>query len=159
MTDLSDELAKLAELRAASAEAGTTHTTSKAKLAEQQELCLGLMLQAKSKTFRHDESGILFTRNEKRVKGQVDDRRRYVRYCLEQDAGVAEFLDNCAFGGDDFDVTEAFYDLLVGGLEMLSVTPKQDKANALARQHINDEAPLPPGLNFRPDPYIQQRGS
>jgi hypothetical protein len=26
----------------------------------------------------------------------------------------------------------------------------------MAKAHIDDEQPLPPGLSFRPDPYIQQ---
>jgi hypothetical protein len=152
---LADALARLSELKTRTEDEGRTYKTQNAEFKEHQQVCLDLMEAQKTKSFR-GEDGTLFTRCEDRVKGQVEDRRLYIRYCLEQDEGVQEFLDAHATT-EGFEA--AFYDLLVGGLELVSVKEKQDKCNAQARAHIDDETPLPPGLTFRPDPYIQQRRS
>lgn len=161
MPPLSEELERLSELKTIAEDTGRYYKEAGAVFKEQQAKCLDLMEAVGFKSVR-GEDGTLYTRCEDRVKGQVEDRRLYIRWCLEQDEGVQEFLHEhtCDLGirARGAFVSD-FMELLVGGLELVAVKEKQDRANAQARAHIDDEAPLPPGLTFRPDPYIQQRKS
>jgi hypothetical protein len=158
MPTLNTELQRLSTLKDLTEVKGRDYKAQSADFKEQQTKCLDLMEAQGCKSWR-GEDGTLYTRCEDRVKGQVEDRRLYIRYCLEQDEGVQEFLNWAWEKGDELELHEKFYDLLVGGLELVAVKEKQDRCNAQARAHIDDEAPLPPGLTFRPDPYIQQRRS
>lgn len=163
---LNTELQRLSTLKELTEVKGRDYKDQNAEFKQHQTTCLDLMAAAGCGAWRDDTTGTLYTKVEDRVKGQVEDRRLYIRWCLEQDAGVQEFLREWSPEGviepdlvDSAEFEAAFYDLLVGGLELVAVKEKQDRCNAQARAHIDDEAPLPPGLTFRPDPYIQQRRS
>jgi hypothetical protein len=164
MPDLNAELQRLSDLKDVAEESGRDYKERNAEFKAHQSRCLDTMEAAGCKSWR-GETGTLYTRVDDRVKGQVEDRRKYLRYCLEQDEGADVFLRNvetAVLAGDARKVPQLivdFYDLLIEGLELVAVKEKQDRCNAQARAHIDDEAPLPPGLTFRPDPYIQQRRS
>jgi hypothetical protein len=160
--DLNAELQRLSVLKHKSERVGQYKADRTNAFKIHQDRCLDLMEAMRCKSWRNDEDGTLYTRVEDRVKGQVEDRRLYIRWCLEQDEGVQEFLNDITCDrhpSTQADFVQSFYELLVNGLELVAVKEKQDRANAQARAHIDDEAPLPPGLTFRPDPYIQQRRS
>lgn len=123
---------------------------------EQQAKAMRLMEAERCDSFR--TGGVLYTAIPDRMKGQVDDRSRFVRWALEQDDGIQEFLEWLdAEGRQDTApaITERFYSAIMG---TSVVRYKEDgtACNSMAKAHVDDEVPLPPGLNFRPDPYIQR---
>lgn len=155
MTSLNAELQRLSTLKELAEVVGRDYKAKSADFKAHQDYCMELMEAEESESSR--TQGVLYTHCKDRVKGQVEDRRLYIRWCLEQDEGVQEFLGK--LDTYDQDLVHEFYELLVGGLELVAVKEKQDRCNAQARAHIDDEASLPPGLTFRPEPYIQQRRS
>lgn len=158
MNPLATELHKLSTYKELTENAGRIYKETGAHFKEQQTKCLDLMEADECESFR--TGGTLYTRIDDRVKGQVEDRRLYLRHCLENDEAVQDFVNWAWEAGNELEgVAEKLYDLLLGGLELCVLKEKQDRCNAQARAHIDDEAPLPPGLTFRPDPYIQQRNS
>lgn len=88
-----------------------------------------------------------------KVKGQIEDRGPYVRWCLENDEAIIEFL-RLYPEVDEQD----FYDAIMGTSQ---VSYKEDGTimNQQANAHVDDGAPLPPGLTFRPAPYISMTKS
>ena len=94
-----------------------------------------------------------------KVKGQIEDRRPYIRWALENDPAIVEFLMTyCPYDLDTEVFREAFFDAITS---TSTVKYKEDGnvMNQQARAHVDDGAPLPPGLTFRPDPYISMRKS
>jgi hypothetical protein len=112
--------------------------------------------------------GTLFSVVQK-IKGDVDDRDRYVRWALENDEGIQEFLEYLRIqiagrsaGVLDLDsvieIEQRFYEAILG-TELVEYRHKQDKLNQLVSQYIDDDMVLPPGATFRPDNYISQRSA
>lgn len=130
----------------------------------QQAKCLRLMEDEEADSFR--TGGVLYTAIPGRMKGQVDDRSRFVRWALEQDEGIQEFLgwvedyyrydDVMAPAFDEF--KEKFYEAIMG-TSVVTYKENGTACNSMAKAHVDDEVPLPPGLSFRPDPYIQRLSS
>jgi cytoplasmic iron level regulating protein YaaA (DUF328/UPF0246 family) len=159
MTTLAEDLREL-RLRKDAAEAeGAEKKFADVKFKEWQAHCLNRMEAEEAESFR--TTGYLYSIN-KRVKGQIEDRRPYVRWALENDEGIQEFLDEMEDAVvsqhesiDDVvaDLRSSFYDAIMNTSQ---VSYKEDGhvINQQARAHVDDEAPLPPGLTFRPDPYI-----
>jgi hypothetical protein len=154
MTTLAEDLREL-RLRKDAAEAeGAEKKSADVKFKEWQAHCLNRMEAEEAESFR--TTGYLYSIN-KRVKGQIEDRRPYVRWALENDEGIQEFLQRWSPDTIEVDVEAAFerdfYDAIMNTSQ---VSYKEDRhvINQQARAHVDDEAPLPPGLTFRPDPYI-----
>lgn len=101
--------------------------------------------------------GLLFSTVEK-VDGYVEDRAEFVDWALRQDTAIADFIDAWMppSGGSDF--IEALFDAITS-TELVTYKENGDNLNQIARAHIDDGAPLPPGANFRPKNYISQRKS
>jgi hypothetical protein len=160
MTTLTEELREL-RLRKERAEAsGRLKKEDDAAFREQQARCLDLMEAQECESYR--TGGTLFSAVQDRVKGQVDDRRKFIRWALENDEAVAEFIAEwgiCAADGTpDAAFEEAFYDAITN-TSVVKLKEDGSAVNSMAKAHIDDEAPLPPGVSFRPDPYIGQRAS
>lgn len=107
--------------------------------------------------------GTLFAVVEK-VKGGVEDRAEYVKYALDNDEGLQEFIAEyemalgCHYEPDHTcrrDLKENLYRAITG-LAVLSLREDGALLNRLARSHVDDGIPMPPGTNCRPDPYISQ---
>ncbi len=96
--------------------------------------------------------GLLYSAVEK-VDGYIEDRQAFVRWALEQDEGIGEFLQKWVCR-EDF--IEEFYDAITS-TELVSYKEDGTHLNAIARAHLDDRVPLPPGANFRPKNYISQR--
>ena len=97
--------------------------------------------------------GVTFSKVEK-VKGQVDDRAEYIRWALDNDVGFQEFVQALK----DVAVCVDLYEILAN-LELVKLKENGTLLNQQATAHVDDGAPLPPGLGFRPDNYISQRVS
>lgn len=160
---LADELDHLGVLKRKAERVGRYKKDRDEVFKTHQVECLDLMEAQKSKSHR-GEDGTLYTRVDDRVKGQVEDRRTYVRWALEQDEAVQEFLEATIAKLRPQTVSglsawvASFYDAVMN-TELVKFQADQGHANALARAHVDDEAVLPPGLTFRPDPYVQMRRS
>lgn len=63
------------------------------------------------------------------IYGQIQDRSAFVEWALEHDAELVQYKE------------------------------REELINQLARKHVDDGEPLPPGLGVRPREYISQRGS
>ncbi len=159
MPTLAQELSVLYRLKKKAEALGTKKSAADAAFKQKQTRALARMEYAEAGSFRHDKLNVLFTKVADRVKGQVDDRRLFVRWALEADEGIAEFLVRLArcttLDGDDVDLEEAFYDAIMN-TELVTYKENGTACNSMAKAHVDDETPLPPGLSFRPDPYIQQ---
>jgi hypothetical protein len=121
----------------------------------QQAKCLRLMEADEADSFR--TGGVLYTAIPDRMKGQVDDRSRFVRWALEQDDGIQEFIETYV-DREPSAAVEAFYAAIMG-TEVVTYKENGTACNSMAKAHVDDEVPLPPGLSFRPDPYIQRLSS
>lgn len=161
---LAQELQELQRLKKETEAAGRDKTERSAAFQRQQQRCLNLMEAEGCESYR--TGGVLFTANRERMKGQIEDRRLYVRWALEQDEGVQEFLERWgsvllhakAPASMVDELEEDLFEVL-SNLSMLKLKEDGHVINQQARAHVDDERPLPPGLTFRPDPYVQQRSS
>ena len=151
-TLLADDLLELRRLKDVAEEEGTDKKEADAAFKQHQLRVLDRMEAEKSASFRTGD--YLYSIN-KRVKGQVTDRKLYVRWALENDPAILEFLDRCRFSYDGWDDDEdaRFYDAITS-TSMVSYKEDGTIINGQARAHVDDEATLPPGLDFRPDPYV-----
>ena len=165
MTTLAEDLRELRRLKDEAEASGTDKKADDAAFKRQQSRCLDRMEAEEAASFRVPNH-YLFSRVDK-VKGQIEDRTPYVRWALENDEGIQEFLAYMseAVADETYDVKavsddleQRFYDAIMG---TSTVSYKEDGhiINAQARAHVDDEAPLPPGLTFRPDPYISMTKS
>jgi hypothetical protein len=162
MTTLAEDLRELRRLKDAAEETGREKKATDANFKRWQAQCLERMEAEESDAFR---TGDYLYSVVTRVKGQIEDRKPYVRWALENDEAIQEFINEnirwaCGFADapDGYEalideMTEAFYDAIMG---TSTVSYKEDGhvINQQARSHVDDGAPLPPGLTFRPDPYI-----
>ncbi len=149
-TTLAQDLQEMHRLKQVAEQHGTEKKTADAAFKQKQTLVLARMQFEDADSFR--TAGVLFTAINDRVKGQVDDRRQFVRWALESDEGVEEFLDEVQIHPGDY---EKFYDAIMN-TELVTYKENGTACNSMAKAHVDDETPLPPGLSFRPDPYIQQ---
>ncbi len=170
MSSLADDLRKLRALKDTAEEDGRDKKDSDTAFKQHMAHCLDRMEAEEAASFRTPGKGsYLFSRVDK-VKGQIEDRAPYVRWALENDEGIQEFINEnirwaCGFADapDGYEalveeMTEAFYDAIT---RTSTVKYKEDGniMNQQARSHVDDGAPLPPGLTFRPDSYISMTKS
>lgn len=113
--------------------------------------------------------GTLFSLVEK-VDGYVEDRAEYIDWALRQDDGLNEFIQENLIWAAGFadapdgyealckQMIEAFYNA-IKNTELVTYKEDGQALNAIARAHIDDGAPMPPGVNFRPKNYISQRSA
>jgi hypothetical protein len=150
MTTLAEDLRELRRLKDEAEETGREKKATDASFKRWQAQCLERMGAEESDAFR---TGDYLYSVVTRVKGQIEDRKPYVRWALENDEAIQEFLDLINAHDDDPGLVEAFFDAIMG---TSTVSYKEDGhvINQQARSHVDDGAPLPPGLTFRPDPYI-----
>ena len=155
-TTTAAELQQLDALKAKAEDAGRDKKKAGAAFKEQEQRCLERMQAEECESFR--TGGTLFTANFDRVKGQVEDRRLYIKYALDNDEAVAdylEWLESCGVAGGG---RERLYEML-RDLSGLHLKEDQRVLNDLAKSALDDEVPMPPGVTYRPDPYIQRRRS
>lgn len=155
---LADELDELHRLKEAAEDVGRDKKKADAAFKEQEHACLERMAADRAESFR--TGGYLYTANQERVKGQVEDRRKYIDYALDNDEAVADFIDWVL---DKRPLKEGVlrgqvYDML-RNLSGLHLKEDQRVLNDLAKSALDDEVAMPPGTTFRPDPYIQKRAS
>jgi hypothetical protein len=109
------------------------------------------MARAKQESMRPAGVGYTFTAVNDKVKGQLDDRRPFLEYGLENDPALTHFIAQWAEGRQDFE--RELYDALLN-LSILKLAERQDLLNKYARAAHDDERPLPPGVGLRLDPYV-----
>lgn len=155
MSTLNQELHELRRLKDEAERLGREKEKADTAFKKQKAKCLqrAEIEEADSSRTR----GYLYTFEQQRVKGQVEDRGPYVRWALENDPVVQEFLSFLAAISEE-DLEDRFYEAITS---TSTVKYKEDGhvMNQQARSHIDDAAPLPPGLTFRPDPTISMRKS
>lgn len=157
-TLLADDLLELRRLKDVAEEEGTDKQAADAAYKKHMAHCLNRMEAEKAESQRTGD--YLYSVN-KRVKGQIEDRKQYVRWALENDEGIIAFLDAihdlCVDRKDGLvrlaELEDSFYEAIMG-TSMVSYKEDGTIINGQARSHVDDEAPMPPGLTFRPDPYI-----
>lgn len=159
MRTLNEELHELRRLKDIAEAEGTEKKEADAVFKKQMEVCLHRMETEESDSSR--TRGYLFTAVPDRMKGQVEDRKRYVRWALENDPGICEFLDRWTVDmhPKSFPNFEGDFYAAIMGTSVVKYKEDGTVINGQARAHVDDGAPLPPGLTFRPDPYIQMRKS
>lgn len=115
--------------------------------------------------FSMKTAGTLFSVVQK-IKGAVDDRARYVRWALENDEGVSNFIvrlmglaDTACYSQEEVDALIEEFIEAITSTELIEYKEKGDKLNQLVSTAIEDDEILPPGTTFRPDNYISQRAS
>lgn len=91
-----------------------------------------------------------------KVKGHVQDRKRFVRWALQEDDAIQDFLQRWMPEGGEKAFIEDFYDAAMG-TALISYKPDTTELNRMANAHVEDGEPLPPGVQWRPDSYISQR--
>lgn len=150
-TLLADDLLELRRLKDVAEATGKKKQADDKAFRQHTAKALERMEIERSSSFRSPDNDYLYSVN-KRVKGQIEDRKQYVRWALENDEGILEFLRATEL--DERPAMVAlFYDAIMG-TSMVSYKEDGTIINGQARSHVDDEAPLPPGLTFRPDPYI-----
>jgi hypothetical protein len=158
---LNEELAYLRALKDHTELAGKDKRDSDQIFKQHMAKCLERMEIEESDSFRSKSTGYLFSVVNK-VKGQIEDRRPYVRWALENDPSIDEFLakwGKCAVDDDtEAEFAGDFFDAITS-TSVVTYKENGDTMNQQARAHVDDGAPLPPGLTFRPDPYISMRKS
>ena len=157
MSNLNDELTVLRQLKDAAEEHGREKKEADQAFKQQQARCLDLAEAAQCGSWRSKDNGYLFTFETDGVKGQVEDRKLYVRWALENDEAILDFLANLeANTGTDY--TERLLDAITS-TSIVKYKEDGHVLNQQARTHTNDKAPLPPGATFRPDPKVSMRKS
>lgn len=155
------ELIKLRKLKNANLAAGKKKTAADTTFKKHQAHVLTRMEAEEIESLK--SSGTLFVVVEK-VKGGIEDRAEYVKYALDEDAGLQEFIEKWTntLGDDRFDPAvygpqfqEELY-ATITGLSLLSLKEDTGLLNKAARAHVDDGIPMPPGVSCRPDPYISQ---
>lgn len=145
-----EELAHLRKLKREAEEVGRKKKDADSQFKSHQRVCLDRMEAEEIDSLK--SGGTLFSRVEK-VKGYVEDRQVFVRWALEQDEGISEFL---AAVDLEPDMVEEFYEAIMN-TELVTYKEKGDLLNEMARAAADDVKPMPPGTNWRPDDYISQR--
>lgn len=154
-TTLAQDLQALRALKDTAEAEGKEKKEADAAFKKAQARVLDRMEAEESDAFR--TNGYLYS-IVNRVKGQIEDRGPYIRWALENDPAIIEFLRELLIAVDNRwgvheDLTAKFYEAITG----TSVVVYKEQAlvmNQQARSHVDDRAPLPPGLTFRPDPYV-----
>jgi hypothetical protein len=158
---LNEELAYLRELKTTAENDGANKKESDKEFKQHMAKCLERMEIEECEAHRSKSTGYLFSVVNK-VKGQIEDRRPYVRWALENDPAIDEFLakwGKCAVDDDtEAEFAGDFFDAITS-TSVVTYKENGDTMNQQARAHVDDGAPLPPGLTFRPDPYISMRKS
>lgn len=156
---LNEELHELRRLKDLAEAEGRDKKEADAAFKQHQAHCLERMEAEESESSK--TRGYLYSVVEK-VKGQIEDRQPYIRWALENDPAIVEFLqwvyETCDADDGLVEFAARFFDALTS---TSTVKYKEDGnvMNQQARAHVDDGAPLPPGLTFRPDPYISMRKS
>ena len=156
---LNEELAELRRLKDEAESSGSDKKEDDLAFKQHMFKCLERMEIEESDSFRSKSTGYLFSVVNK-VKGQIEDRRPYVRWALENDPAIHEFLATFAHPSplDQEQFEDAFFSAITS-TSVVTYKENGDTMNQQARAHVDDGAPLPPGLTFRPDPYISMRKS
>lgn len=161
MSTLAQNLQKMRALKDAAEQVGRDKKKADEEFKKQQSVCLRRMEADEAESFR--THGYLYTAVQNKVKGRVEDRRLYVRHCLENDESVADFVRD--WGPDPFadpEGAEKFEADLFDAITSTSLVQyreSQQTLNQQARSHLDDGVALPPGMTFDPDPSIQMRKS
>lgn len=164
MSLLADELAKLRALKDEAEEIGRKKTAADNAFKKQQAYCIDRMEAEKAKSFRGDTH--LFTCEADKVKGRVEDRRPYIRWALENDESVIDFVDRVRGDLKESGVGESwlaqfeeeFFDAITN-TSIVKFKEDGHVTNQQANSHVHDNVPLPPGLTFDPAPSISMRKS
>jgi hypothetical protein len=151
--NLADELAELRRLAEVKAEAGTEDSEAKKAYKEQEQKVIDLMDRLGMDSSRPRGVGYTFTVVADKIKGQIEDRRLYFEWALEREPSLNEFLDRRHDHGSRAGFEAALHEALMN-LSILKLSERQELLNSTARAHKDDEAPLPPGMGFRPVPYV-----
>jgi hypothetical protein len=152
--DIAAELAELRRLDEEKTKANTAATAAKDAHKQHEQRVVDLMDRLGLDSSRPRGVGYTFTVVADKVKGQIEDKRPYFEWALEREPSLAEFID----GLSDLDnvnvpVRERLHEALMN-LSILKLSERQELLNSTARAHKDDEAPLPPGMGFRPVPYV-----
>lgn len=152
MPTIGQSFIKLRKLKAANVELGKRKATADQAFKKHQAW---LLTRAEAEGVESMKiGGTLFSVVEK-VKGQIEDRGPYVRWAMENDEGLQEFIGEHA---PDEKFVEALYQVLTS-LTLLTLKENTTLLNQQASEHVTNHEPLPPGLGFRPDPYISQKNA
>lgn len=129
----------------------------------QEQLLLDLSERLGVESVRPRGFGYTFTAVYDKVKGRIEDRRKYVEWALPQEPSLDAFEEEFC----DIERATSFEDAqrrreefraalhqAIQDLSIVKVTERQELINTQARNHVDDEAPLPPGLGFTPEPYF-----
>lgn len=160
MSSLAQELKRLRALKDTAEQLGREKKEADARFKAHQQRCLQHMQAQEAESFR--TNGYLYTAIDDKVKGRVEDRREYVRWALENDEAILDFMDwaeTWRHRPSDF---AKFKQELLDSITSTSVVQYKESQmvlNQQARSHLDDGAPLPPGMTFDPDPAIQMRRS
>src|SRR5687767_5987043 len=90
MTTLAEDLRTMRALKDTAEADGKDKKEADAAFKQHQKRCLDRMEAEEAESFR--TTGYLYSVVNK-VKGQIEDRAPYVRWALENDEGIQEFLD------------------------------------------------------------------
>lgn len=110
-------------------------------------------------------SGTLFSVVHK-VKGNVTDKKAFVRWALEQDEGIQEFLQQLVRAVTDAEypddlaseLVDSFYEAVMG-TALVHYSADGTELNRIATAHTDNDEPLPPGVGWYPDNYVSQRAA
>lgn len=160
MSTLQEDLVRLRELKQEAAAASAAATEKSGEFKSFQAKTLDRAEAEKTTTIGTD--GTLFSVTHK-VKGNVTDRKAFVRWALEQDESIQEFLqfliEEWRYNpGDPAPMVEQFYEAVMG-TALVEYKPDGKELNRIATSHVDDDQPLPPGVGWYPDNYISQRAA
>lgn len=161
MSTLQEDMRKLRALKDTAEEAGREKSAADEAFKRHQARCIGRAGDEETDTV--GTGGYLYSVVTK-VKGQIEDRREFIRWALQQDEGVQDWLQRVldAISGETYgdecgeEIVADFYDVMMNTM-LVELKPDTTELNRIANRHIDDDAPLPPGVTFRPDSYISMR--
>ena len=159
MSSLAQDLQQLRALKDAAEKKGRAKKEADAEFKQHQYRCLARMEAEESKRFGTED--YLFTTVFDRVKGRIEDRRKYVRWALENDEAIAEFLEwllDDGRGAASSVIEDRFFDAITS-TSVVQYKESQMIMNQQARACLDDGAPMPPGMTFDPDPSIRMTKS
>lgn len=97
------------------------------------------------------------------IYAAINDRSEFVRWAVSESEPIVDLCDEWvgAGTGQTFDEQHALFKAAL--LAAISETPyiqikeHSDPLNAMVRERLDDNIPLPPGVTFRTDNYVSQR--
>jgi hypothetical protein len=154
---LADEAVKLTRLKADYAEKQKVAAEAKAEADQQEDHLLEVFKRSRQESCRPLGVGVTFTAVFDKERGRLTDRKAYFEWAMDTDPALLELADDLS-GDAGYTPEQVLHRVkeALQSLTILKLSERQELLNRQVRKAHEEEppAPLPPGLDYDPVPYV-----